>query len=138
MLCRGCLAGREQAVATQGDNLLQSFQGLRADVESAVEGDLHTLGGINETAAKRHVDVAIGEREGIRRKPAPDTVYTAMEHMQVLPDESVYIGDSEIDLQTAENAGLDVIAVTWGFRTEEFLRARGADVLVDDPMEILP
>ena len=54
------------------------------------------------------------------------------------PEEAVYIGDSEIDLQTAENAGLDVIAVTWGFRTEEFLRARGADVLVDDPMEILP
>ena len=84
------------------------------------------------------VEVAIGERAGVRKKPAPDTVYTAMEHMQVLPDESVYIGDSEIDLQTAENAGLDVIAVTWGFRTEEFLRARGADVLVDDPMEILP
>ena len=83
-------------------------------------------------------EFSVGEREGVRRKPAPDTVYTAMEHMQVLPDESVYIGDSEIDLQTAENAGLDVIAVTWGFRTEEFLRARGADVLVDDPMEILP
>ena len=83
-------------------------------------------------------EFSVGEREGVRRKPAPDTVYTAMEHLQVLPDESVYIGDSEIDLQTAENAGLDVIAVTWGFRTPEFLRARGARVLVDDPMEILP
>ena len=83
-------------------------------------------------------EFAVGEREGVRRKPAPDTVFAAMEHMQVSPSESVYIGDSEIDLQTAANAGLDVIAVTWGFRTAEFLRARGADVLVDHPMEILP
>lgn len=83
-------------------------------------------------------EFAVGERDGVRRKPAPDTVYAALEAMQMLPDESVYIGDSEIDLQTAENAGMDVIAVTWGFRTEEFLRRHGAKVLVDDPMEILP
>ena len=75
---------------------------------------------------------------GAKSAPHENSAISVILYLQVLPDESVYIGDSEIDLQTAENAGLDVIAVTWGFRTPEFLRARGARVLVDDPMEILP
>lgn len=83
-------------------------------------------------------EFAVGEREGVRRKPAPDTVFAALEAMGVRAEESVYIGDSEIDLQTAENAGMDVIAVTWGFRTEEFLRSHGATVLAERPEEILP
>ena len=81
---------------------------------------------------------AVGEKEGVRRKPAPDTVYAAMEELNVNREESVYIGDSEIDLETARNAGLDVIAVTWGFRTEEFLRAHGADIIVDNAESIFP
>jgi phosphoglycolate phosphatase len=71
-------------------------------------------------------DVSVGEREGIRRKPAPDSVNEVLERLGVSRQEAVYVGDSEIDIQTAENAGLDLIAVGWGFRTEEELKRSGA------------
>ena len=71
-------------------------------------------------------DVAVGEREGIRRKPAPDTVLACMDKLQSPPDRCVYIGDSEVDVACAANAGIDCIIVTWGFRDEDFLRTQGA------------
>lgn len=76
-------------------------------------------------------DVVCGEREkdGIRRKPWPDTVLECMRVVGATKGESVYVGDSEVDLLTAANAGIDCIAVTWGFRDEDFLRAQGATVL---------
>lgn len=73
-----------------------------------------------------YVDVAIGEREGIRRKPAPDTVVQALEELKSAKHEAVYIGDSEVDLQTAANAGLPCISVLWGFRGERFLDRAGS------------
>lgn len=67
------------------------------------------------------VDVAIGEREGMNRKPAPDMVELAMRELGVSRDEAVYIGDSEVDQLTAKNSGLPCISVLWGFRTREEL-----------------
>ena len=83
-----------------------------------------------------YVDVAIGEREGIRRKPAPDTVVQALEELKSAKHEAVYIGDSEVDLQTAANAGLPCISVLWGFREEDFLTEQGAAGYVNTPQEI--
>ena len=78
-----------------------------------------------------NVDVACGEREkdGIRRKPWPDTVLACMELVGATRESSVYIGDSEVDLQTARNAGIGCIVVGWGFRDEETLRANGAKAI---------
>lgn len=73
---------------------------------------------------------AVGEREGIRRKPAPDTVFAALEALGVEPGEAVYVGDSEVDVATAQASGLDCIAVTWGFRSVECLLEAGATTLV--------
>jgi phosphoglycolate phosphatase len=75
-------------------------------------------------------DVVCGEREreGIRRKPWPDTVQTCMRTLGVDPEDCVYIGDSEVDVLTASNAGIAHIIVTWGFRDESFLREHGAKV----------
>ena len=83
-----------------------------------------------------YADVAIGEREGIRRKPAPDTVVQALEELKSAKHEAVYIGDSEVDLQTAANAGLPCISVLWGFREKDFLTEQGAAVFVNTPQEI--
>lgn len=69
---------------------------------------------------------AVGESAAVRRKPNPDAVLAALREMDVSPQEAVYIGDTEVDLQTAENAHCDCAAVGWGFRTEEELRAAGA------------
>jgi phosphoglycolate phosphatase len=82
--------------------------------------------------------LVLGEREGIRRKPAPDSLLAVMDELGLEKRECVYIGDSDTDIQTAENAGIDHISVSWGFRTEEFLKARGAGKIVSSPEEILP
>lgn len=82
------------------------------------------------------IDVAIGETATVARKPAPDTVFTAMQQLNVTPERCIYVGDSDVDIETAKNAGIPCISVTWGFRDEAFLRAHGASCIVDDPGQI--
>ena len=69
-------------------------------------------------------DFAIGEREGIKKKPAPDSVFEVLSKLNVEKDNAVYIGDSDVDFATSVNAGMDVIMVGWGFRDAEFLREK--------------
>lgn len=80
--------------------------------------------------AKQHfpglLETAVGESARVRRKPNPDAVLAALREMGVDKAEAIYVGDTEVDLQTAENAGLACAVVGWGFRTEEELRAAGA------------
>lgn len=81
-------------------------------------------------------DFVVGEREGIRRKPSPDSVNEVLKKLQKTAEESVYIGDSDVDVDTAVNAGMDMIGVSWGFRGREFLIEHGAKKIVDIPEEI--
>lgn len=93
------------------------------------------------------IPVAIGEHEaeGIRKKPAPDTVFAALRALNptTVPEGSpagssaVYVGDSDVDLATARNAGLPCISVLWGFRDRDFLLAHGATTFVEHPLGIL-
>ncbi len=82
-------------------------------------------------------DFAVGEREGIRKKPAPDSVNEVLKTLGCSRDRAVYIGDSDVDIQTAANAQMDHIIVEWGFRDVQFLISQGAKVLVEKPEEIL-
>ena len=81
-------------------------------------------------------DVSIGDREGVRKKPAPDSVLEVMRQLGCEPCETVYIGDSDVDVQTAQNAGIDGIFVDWGFRSVECLCQSGAKTVVSSPNEI--
>ena len=83
------------------------------------------------------VQVAIGEREDIRKKPAPDTVIEAMRQLGVTSEGAVYIGDSDVDIETARNSGMPCISGLWGFRDRDFLLQHGATTLVDTPADIL-
>ena len=83
------------------------------------------------------IEVAIGEREGIRRKPAPDTVFAALKELKSEKKNSIYIGDSEVDYATAKNAGIPCISVLWGFRDKKYLKEIGADVFAEDPSDIM-
>lgn len=83
------------------------------------------------------VSVAIGEREGISKKPAPDTVLEALRQLGVAAEGAVYIGDSDVDIKTAENCGMPCISVLWGFRDKDFLIEHGGKIFVDNPREIL-
>lgn len=79
---------------------------------------------------------SIGEQPGVRRKPAPDTVLKVIGQFGVTKEETVYIGDSEVDIETARNAGTDVISVDWGFRTRAFLETKHPDRIVSSPKEL--
>ncbi|MBQ3699234.1 MAG: HAD-IIIA family hydrolase [Prevotella sp.] len=85
------------------------------------------------------IEVAIGEHEaaGIRKKPAPDTVDEALRQLGVTKEGAVYVGDSDVDLQTACNSGLPCISVLWGFRDRDFLLAHGATTFIRHPRELL-
>lgn len=83
------------------------------------------------------IQVAIGERENIRKKPAPDTVLEAMRQLGVGKQGTVYIGDSDVDIDTAKNVGVPCISVLWGFRDKDFLIEHGATHLIKKPEELL-
>ena len=84
-----------------------------------------------------YVKVAIGEREQIRKKPAPDTVIEALRQLGADANSAVYIGDSDVDIDTARAAGMPCISVLWGFRDKDFLIQHGAETLVESPEEIV-
>ena len=79
---------------------------------------------------------AIGDDPSRARKPAPDSVFAAMREMGVTAQETVYVGDSDVDVLTARNAGVPCVAVLWGFRDEACLRAAGAGRLAHTPDEL--
>ena len=94
------------------------------------------------------IPVAIGEHEaaGIRKKPAPDTVFEALRQLGIIHHPSsiihqtsdiVYVGDSDVDIETARNSGLPCISVLWGFRSRDFLLAHGATTFAEHPADIL-
>ena len=96
-------------------------------------------GGVDELHRHFFVDtvpVAIGEHEGVRRKPEPDMVYEALRRLGVEPAEAVYVGDSDVDVETARRAGLPCISVLWGFRDREFLDGHGAMLYAASPAEV--
>ena len=85
------------------------------------------------------IEVAIGEHEaqGIRKKPAPDTVNEAFRQLGVGKERAVYVGDSDVDILTARNSGLPCISVLWGFRDRDFLIQHGAETFISAPSELL-
>ena len=130
------------------------------DTTRPYPGILETLGGLKKRGCRlavvsnkmmaatvelcRHffpdtIEVAIGEHEaeGIRKKPAPDTVYAALKQLGVEKSGAVYVGDSDVDVQTAAQAGLPCISVLWGFRDRDFLIQHGAKTFVSAPSELL-
>lgn len=83
-----------------------------------------------------NLHVAIGERAGIPRKPNKDMLLLAMQELGVSAQETVYVGDSEVDIQTAKNTGLDCLSVTWGFRDIPELEQAGATTLIHTTEEL--
>ena len=92
---------------------------------------------LNQLYFSKFIDVAVGQREGVRRKPFPDTVNIALEEVGCNAKEVLYIGDSEVDVETAKNAGLRLLAVDWGFRTRDELVRSGAQYIAEKPEDII-
>lgn len=83
-----------------------------------------------------HFDLALGEAPTLPRKPNPDMVWHALERLGVEKENAVYVGDSEVDVLTAKNAGLPCVAVTWGYRSVECLLEAGARQLCHRPEDM--
>ena len=85
----------------------------------------------------QYIDVAIGESAAIRKKPAPDTVNEALRLLGISHDEAIYVGDSDVDIDTARAAMMPCASVLWGFRDRQFLLNHGATRLLSSPEELL-
>lgn len=92
---------------------------------------------LNSKYFSDYIQVAIGESEGVQRKPAPDTVLAALQELGRKKETAIYIGDSEVDLATARNVGIPCISVLWGFRDKELLEEHGADTFATVPADVL-
>jgi len=91
---------------------------------------------LNERYFAGAFESAVGQRPGVRRKPAPDAVFEALQAFGSDGSDAIYIGDSEVDIATARAAGIPVIAVTWGFRTRELIESLEPDYLADTPQQV--
>ena len=78
-----------------------------------------------------------GDREGVAKKPAPDLILEAMKNLKADGSEAIYVGDSEVDLEAAANAGIPCISVAWGFKGRKFLEEQNAGTIIETPSEIL-
>lgn len=92
---------------------------------------------LNTQFFSRYVTLALGECEGIPRKPSPDLIFASMERLNSQQNNSIYVGDSEVDIKTAENAGIPCISVLWGFRSKEELKKAGGKLFAAHPKDIL-
>jgi len=84
-----------------------------------------------------YIKVAIGQSGNIASKPAPDTVIQALDELGVASDKALYVGDMEIDIETARNSGTTSVAVTWGYMARKVLEESGAEYVIDKPQELL-
>ncbi len=82
-------------------------------------------------------DAVFGESERVRKKPAPDTVFAALAVIGCRPEEAVFVGDSDVDIKTAINAGIDCFSASWGFRSKDFLLQSGSNIIIERPSELL-
>ncbi len=119
-------------------DLLKALQ-QRGITMAVVSNKLHpAVVELNERFFKDYITSAVGESATVRRKPNPDAVLAALSELGCSKDEAVYVGDSEVDLQTAQNAGMQCMLVLWGFRDEDFLRSLpGASLFAQCPADIL-
>ncbi|MDE7310679.1 MAG: HAD-IA family hydrolase [Eubacterium sp.] len=121
------------------DGVLELMQQLKdAGIKMAIVSNKldSAVKELNQSYFNGYVDAAIGETENIRRKPAADMVEHALAILKGKKQDTVYIGDSDVDIQTAANAGIDCISVSWGFRDSDFLRKCGASVIADTPQQV--
>lgn len=92
---------------------------------------------LNHCFFEKYSIYAVGECENLKRKPSPDLLLHCMNQLQCSADEVVYVGDSEVDVETSRNAGVPIVAVTWGFRKADYLNAIHPDYLIRKPSELL-
>ncbi|MDO4869750.1 MAG: HAD family hydrolase [Bacillota bacterium] len=160
-ITRALAAGSAEDLASCSESLIpeildyfKSYYAVHCDIKTGPFAGIPellsalTAGGIKTAVISNKPDVAVqrlcrdhfpglfayyaGERDGIPKKPSPVMIHQALHHLDVCPEEAVYVGDSEVDIRTAANSGLDLICVDWGFRSRNDLLSHGAGRIVSD------
>lgn len=110
---------------------------LQPAVTQLVNTPLHTVNLNDNILLQHYMTASIGESKEVPKKPAPDMLLNAITQLGITPSQAVYVGDSEVDIITARNAGIPCISVLWGFRDREFLIQHGATTFAQSPHDIL-
>mgnify|MGYP002595610295 CR=1 FL=1 len=135
-VCYHRTADRRQAAQEQIDALLQQLHAQGGKLAIVSNKPDEAVRALRAEFFADTVPIAVGEKQGIRRKPAPDTLLTAMAQLGAAPASTVYVGDSEVDIATARAAGLPCISVLWGFRDRDALEQAGAQQFAADAGEL--
>ena len=128
-------------------NATRPYDGIESMLEKLkdLNCNMAVVSNKNDQAVKKlcreffssYIGTAIGQSETTNKKPAPDTVFKAMEEFDAVKHETLYVGDSEVDKMTADNAGVDCVLVSWGFRARKDLEKLNPDVIIDNPVQLL-
>lgn len=121
------------------DGIVELLEDLKqAGIHCAVVSNKadYAVKALNEIYFKGLLEAGVGEKDGIARKPAPDEVDEVLRLLNMERNRAVYIGDSEVDIETAANAGMDCIGVSWGYRDRKWLQECGVEVIVDDVSQL--
>lgn len=146
--CNKCLEIYSKYYATNNQNKTKPYDGI-IDLLKELKDRKYKLAIVSnkfDSSVKvlcrnyynEYIKVAIGESQNVAKKPAPDSVFTAIKELGSKVEQSIYVGDSDVDVETAHNAGIKCVGVTWGFRTRETLLNAGADYIIDNPVELIP
>lgn len=122
------------------DGILDLLKKLNKDnIKTAIVSNKYDAGvkNLNKYYFDNLIEVAIGEREGVNKKPSPDTVLIALKELNSTTENCLYVGDSDTDMLTAKNANVKSVGVSWGFRDLNLLKESGADYLINSPSELL-
>lgn len=117
--------------------LLEKLHGLGYKMAIVSNKTDPAVAELNQLYFNQYISVAIGEKPGVRKKPAPDSVREALQRLGSKKEHAVYVGDSEVDAKTAENAEMDCILVTWGFREKAKMEVYHPMAFIDKPMELV-
>lgn len=142
-----CLEELKEYYSKNMNNKTGSYKGINELLEQLVKKGYkigvasnkfdEALKELNKQYFGKYIKVAIGQTENRRKKPAPDIVFKVLEELNSTVDKAIYVGDSEVDVNTAKNSGLICVGVTWGFRDKEVLAQEGADYIIDKPLDLL-
>lgn len=146
-LITSCYSTYEQHYSQNMQNKTRPYEGIiplleelsKRGIKMAIVSNKfdHAVKALCKDYFADYIQLAIGESEFVRKKPSPDGVFAALKQLNSKAVDSLYIGDSEVDVKTAKNAGTTCVGVTWGFRSRKLLEEQGADYIIDSPLELL-
>lgn len=117
--------------------LLQALEEKKCRMAIVSNKNMEAVRELNKIYFEKYIKIAIGQREGVRKKPSPDSVNEVVRELKCDREHVLYVGDSEVDKETADNAEVDCVLVSWGFRDRDMLSGLKPLSVIDRPEDLL-